>query len=559
MPASGSVPYAAHGSIELLDQSTLHPTSAMHSSDKEPTVMVQEPYGEDLEEQGKATATKTTPSDIRGMARMGKPQQLDRTFRQMSITSFVALATATWEIGLFIISPALVDGGRAGLVWSSLWSWICFAPIYLSMAEMASMAPIAGAQYHWVSEFAPDEWQKPMSYIAGWVSTIAWQAGNAMGIFLTGSLVQTIILVNNDSYAFPAYQGTLLAIAMVIVAYVMNIYAAKVLPYWQNIFFALHIIAYFAYIVPIWVNAPVATHRQVWGEFSNTGGWSSMGLAIMVGQLTGISEQVGIDTTAHMSEEVKNAAKAVPRTMIIVYVINFMLLFPAIVTICYHIPDLEAALGDSTTYPAIYVMRQSMSNAWISVILAIVALICCASCINYFAAVTRDLFAFARDNGLPFSGWLSTVHPRRHLPVHASQLSVVIAALLSLIYIGSPVAFYAITSLSTVSLLMCYTLSIGSVLYRRIYKPHTLPPAQFSLGRRGGIILNSCAVAFGMWAFFWSFWPQSLPITAAGFNWASPIWAAAIIFAIGYYFVTARHKYVGPVVEVEGRKQDFVR
>ncbi len=117
-----------------------------------------------------------------------------------------------------------------------------------------------------------------------------------MGIFLTGSLVQTIILINNDNYAFPAYQGTLLAIAMVVICYVVNIYTAKILPYWQNLFFALHILAYFAYVVPIWVNAPTATHWQVWGDFQNEGGWSSMGLAILVGQLTGISEQCGIDT-----------------------------------------------------------------------------------------------------------------------------------------------------------------------------------------------------------------------------------------------------------------------
>ena len=53
-----------------------------------------------------------------------------------------------------------------------------------------------------------------------------------MGIFLTGSLVQTIILINNDNYGFPAYQGTLLAIAMALVSYGMNVYGAKVLPYW---------------------------------------------------------------------------------------------------------------------------------------------------------------------------------------------------------------------------------------------------------------------------------------------------------------------------------------
>lgn len=41
----------------------------------------------------------------------------------------------------------------------------------LLQAEMASMAPIAGAQYHWVSEFAPESSQKFLSYITGYPCT----------------------------------------------------------------------------------------------------------------------------------------------------------------------------------------------------------------------------------------------------------------------------------------------------------------------------------------------------------------------------------------------------
>ena len=160
------------------------------------------------------------------------------------------------------------------------------------------------------------------------------------------------------------------------------------------------------------------------------------------------------------------------------------------------------------------VMRQALSTTSISVLLALIALLSVASAINYYAAVTRDLFAFARDNGLPFSRWLSTVHPTKHLPIHAAQVSVVTATLLSLIYIGSDVAFYAITSLATVSLLACYTMSIGSVLWRRVYLPHTLPPAEFSLGR-WGVPCNAAAVGFGVWSFFWSLWPQSVPVTVS--------------------------------------------
>lgn len=81
-------------------------------------------------------------------------------------------------------------------------------------------------------------------------------------------------------------------------AFVGNVYGSKILPYWQNAVFAVHILAYFAYIIPIWVSAPRATHRQVWGEFQNTGGWSNLGLSILVGQLSGISNQVGIDTVS---------------------------------------------------------------------------------------------------------------------------------------------------------------------------------------------------------------------------------------------------------------------
>jgi hypothetical protein len=83
-----------------------------------------------------ASSSRSAYDDIRGMQRMGKNQQFDRNFRQLSLTAFVSLATASWEIGLFIISPALIDGGRAGLVWSTLWCWIGFAPIYLSMVRL---------------------------------------------------------------------------------------------------------------------------------------------------------------------------------------------------------------------------------------------------------------------------------------------------------------------------------------------------------------------------------------------------------------------------------------
>ena len=67
-----------------------------------------------------------------------------------------------------------------------------------------------------------------------------------------------------------------------------------------------------------------------------------------------------------------DASKAVPRAMMSVYVINFILIFPAILTLCFAMPDLEAALNDPSLYPPVYVLRQSMSAGWTTAVLVMI-------------------------------------------------------------------------------------------------------------------------------------------------------------------------------------------
>lgn len=99
------------------------------------------------------------------------------------------------------------------------------------------------------------------------------------------------------------------------------------------------------------------------------------------------------------------------------------------------------------------------------------------------------------------------VDTKRHVPTNALVASGGFTTILSLIYIGSPTAFYAIVSLFVVSILQCYLFSIGSILWRRVYHPASLPPTQWSLGR-WGVAVNSMAVVYATWAWFWAFWPQ---------------------------------------------------
>jgi choline transport protein len=98
---------------------------------------------------------------------MGRSQQLVRTFARSPWHPPLRLLQQL-RIDLFGISPSLTDGGWPALVYSVIWNFIGFSPIYLSMTEMASTALIAGAQYHWVSEFALESLQKILSYFTGY-------------------------------------------------------------------------------------------------------------------------------------------------------------------------------------------------------------------------------------------------------------------------------------------------------------------------------------------------------------------------------------------------------
>lgn len=208
-----------------------------------------------------------------------------------------------------------------------------------------------------------------------------------------------------------------------------------------------------------------------------------------------------------MAEEVRDAARTIPRIIIIGFLINMVLVFLTLLTFCYHIIDIPTALEDPSGYPGIWVIRQSMGQPWLNILLIIILLLEVFGELAYFAAVSRDLFAFARDNGFPFSHWLSTVDSKRQIPTNAYIFSAGLSILLSLIYLGSDVAFTAVVSLSTVSLLQCYLFSVGCLLWRRIFHPDTLPPARFSLGR-WGLPMNAAAVIFPCGAFSGLFGPK---------------------------------------------------
>lgn len=79
-----------------------------------------------------------------------------------------------------------------------------------------------------------------------------------------------------------------------------------------------------------------------------------------------------------------------------------------------------------------------MPNLAGATVMAVVVLLLTWACAaGITTTASRMTWSFARDNGLPGSKWLSKVDKRTHVPVVACLVVTGIAALLTLIYIGS--------------------------------------------------------------------------------------------------------------------------
>ena len=229
---------------------------------------------------------------------------------------------------------------------------------------------------------------------------------------------------------------------------------------------------------------------------------------------------------------------------------NALLGFIMAITLIFTLGDIDNIMSSVTRQPFIQIFfNATQSYAATNAMVSIVIILLASCCVSEVATASRQIWSFARDKGLPGSSWLSTVTPGWNIPLHAVCVSLVVSSLLACINLGSTVALNAINSLGGVSILSSYYVSIGSLVWRRLYGD-PLPPRRWSLGKYG-LAINIASLLFLTPLWFFAFWPLATPVTAATMQWSSVMFVGTIVFAVGYYVTVARHHYTGPVVQVK--------
>lgn len=99
--------------------------------------------------------------------------------------------------------------------------------------------------------------------------------------------------------------------------------------------------------------------------------------------------------------------------------------------------DVEIVLMTPTAQPHIQVLYNvTQSVAGVTVLSTVIVIMAIFGCVNMVAICSRQLYAFARDDSLPFSAFLALVRPGWDLPLNSTFVSFGITVALSLINIG---------------------------------------------------------------------------------------------------------------------------
>lgn len=392
------------------------------------------------------------------LEKLGYQQELKRSFSLLGMIGFSFSIVTCWTAlsGTMIIGAE--SGGPPVMIWS--WVFICLLSLTVaySMAEMCSAYPVAGGQYSWVAMLAPRSMARGLSYVCGWFMLIGILAMGAVNNFILANFILGVSNLNNPDYVIERWQTVLVAYAVGAFSLSVNIYGPRLLEKVSKGLLIWNVCSFILVIVTI---LAVNDHKQpasfVFRDFVNMTGFSGP-YAAVVGLLQAAFGMCCYDAPAHMCEELHDARKEAPRALVLSVYIGAVTGFVFLIAACFCMGSIESTATSSTGVPIIEIFYNStQSNVGASCLTVLIIVICFGASNALTAEGGRAVYAFARDRGLPFSDLWSKVEPKKHIPVFALCLTVLVQIALNSIYFGTVTGFNTVVSIATEGFCECRT------------------------------------------------------------------------------------------------------
>lgn len=412
--------------------------------------------------------------DDQELSRLGYAQELFRSMGGFSnfAISFSIISILTGAVTLY--GYGLKMGGPAQMAWG--WPLVAFFTlmVVMSMAELASSLPTSGAMYHWSAQLGGKGW----GWLTAWLNIVGQIAAIA-GIDYGCALFLTPLLgfESTTGNLLLVYGGILLSHALI------NHFGIRLVARLNDFSVTVHIVGVVVIVAALLFFAP----RQPVAFFfarvtSNTEGWS-YGWAFVLGLLQAMWTFTGYDASASVSEETVDPRRRAPWGMVLAVVVSAVVGYLLLFALTISIGDLPAVLsardaGGNEVPAVIAVLTAALGERAGSLFSALAAMAMWFCGLSAVTWSSRIIYAFARDGGLPGSGFWRQVHAEHQTPAPAIWLCVVLG-FLAAVYSG---AYAVITSISTIGLYLSYIIPVW-LHWRARGTARQLTPGPWHLGR----------------------------------------------------------------------------
>ena len=421
--------------------------------------------------------TKVNEHDKQVLHKMGYAQELSRRMSGFSnfAISFSIICILAGGITAFPFAFSATGGGGVGIGW--LVGGIFALIVSFAMGQIASSFPTAGGLYHWSSILGGRAW--------GWVT--AWF--NLLGLIFVISSVDAGVfqlfrdlvlhgIFNVDVSGAGWVTGAglpgivwLIGVALIIASHAaLNHFGIRLTTILTDIsgylIFAVAIIL----TISLLVFAPVPLDFSRLWTFTNFSGDAGGGVipqtsSILYGFVVGLIlvtyTITGYDASAHTSEETHDAQINVPKGMW--QSVFYSMIFGYLMVCSFVLAMPNVADGAAQGWNVFYWLMAASKMPfflrdflYIGIVVAnyLCGLACVTSC-------SRMMYAFARDEGLPFSKALSSVSVAHRVPTISVWVSAALG-FLSCLYGG---AFIVLAAGCVVFLYISYIMPVAAGIF----------------------------------------------------------------------------------------------
>jgi amino acid transporter len=461
--------------------------------------------------------------DARELSNLGYVQELFRTMGGFSnfAISFSIISILTGAITLF--GYGFEMGGPLQMTLG--WPLVAFFSLVvaLGMAELSSAFPTSGAMYHWAAALGGKGW----GWSAACFNLVALITALAGIDFGCAQFLAPLVGISAASV------NLLFLYALILFSHALvNHFGIRWVAFLNDASVTLHVAGVAVVVAALFFFAPHQPVNFLFQAINSNG--RSYPWAFILGLLQAQWTFTGFDGSAHLSEETHDPRRRVPWGIVLSVIVSGFVGYFLLLALVLAVKDISGVLNvtDAAGQPVpavVAILSQALGNragAALSAIAVLAMWFCGLSCVT---SCSRTIYAFARDNGMPFSTLWKRVSPKHGTP-DAAIWGTVILAFVALVYSG---AYSVVTSISVVTFYISYLMPI----YLGARRPGWQKAAVWNLGKYSRLV-GYTGLLWGLFIFIVLIMP---PNVLAGKSLAALITVLLIL-----YFVRARHQYHGP-------------